>query len=85
MSELEAAGLEGHLANPQEAKQRMRGRNKTDALDAKGLANLLYERRLPEVWIPSAKLLDPAWLDAVVAPCCGRSVCTSTYRRYLST
>lgn len=58
MSELEAAGLKGHLVNPQEAKQRMRGRNKTDALDAKGLATLLYERRLPEVWIPSARLLD---------------------------
>jgi hypothetical protein len=28
MSELEAAGPEGHLANPQEAKQGMRGRNK---------------------------------------------------------
>ncbi len=34
------------------------GRNKTDELDAKGLATLLYDKRLPEVWIPPAKLLD---------------------------
>jgi transposase len=58
MTELEAAGLEPHLADPYEAKKRMRGRNKTDALDARGLAMLLYDRRLPEVWIPPARLLD---------------------------
>ena len=58
MTELDEAGLEPHLVHATEAKRRMRGRNKTDELDAKGLAMLLYEKRLPEVWIPSAKLLD---------------------------
>jgi len=58
MSELEEAGLEPHLVHATEAKRRMRGRNKTDELDAKGLATLLYDNRLPEVWIPPAKLLD---------------------------
>jgi transposase len=58
MSELEQAGLDAHLVDPQEAKKRMRGRNKTDQLDAQGLAYLLYEKRLPEVWIPPAKVLD---------------------------
>lgn len=47
-----------HLANPLESKKRMRGRNKTDALDAVGLAYLLKDGRLPEVWIPSSELLD---------------------------
>lgn len=58
MAELEEAGLEPHLVHATEAKKRMRGRNKTDQLDVKGLALLLYDKRLPEVWIPSAKLLD---------------------------
>lgn len=58
IDELEAAGLEPHLANPKEAKQRMRGRNKTDKLDATGLAILLRYGTLPEVWIPDAPLRD---------------------------
>lgn len=55
---LEAVGLEPHLANPLEAKKQMPGRNKTDALDARGLATLLRVGTLPEVWIPPAKLRD---------------------------
>jgi len=58
MTELEQAGLDPHLAHALEAKRRMRGRNKTDALDARGLAMLLYDRRFREVLIPPAKLLD---------------------------
>lgn len=58
IDELEAAGLEPHLANPKEAKQRMRGRNKTDRLDAAGLALLLRNGTLPEVWIPDGRLRD---------------------------
>jgi hypothetical protein len=58
IEEMEQAGLEPHLAHALEAKQRMRGRNKTDPIDARGLAWLLYEKRFPEVWIPSARLLD---------------------------
>jgi transposase len=55
---LEAAGLDVRLVNPLEAKKRMRGRNKTDELDAAGLAMLLRNGTLPEVWIPPAKLGD---------------------------
>lgn len=58
IDEFEAAGLLPKLAHPLEAKKRMRGRNKTDELDAVGLATLLYEKRLPEVWIPSGELRD---------------------------
>lgn len=55
---MEEAGLEPRLAHALEVKKRMPGRNKTDALDAKGLALLLRNGALPEVWIPPAKLLD---------------------------
>ena len=55
---LEAAGLDVRLVNPVLAKRRMGGKNKTDELDAAGLAMLLRNGTLPEVWIPSAKLRD---------------------------
>ena len=55
---MEEAGLEPRLAHALEVKKRMPGRNKTDGLDAKGLALLLRNNALPEVWIPPAKLLD---------------------------
>lgn len=55
---MEQAGLEPRLAHALEAKKRMPGRNKTDQLDAKGLALLLRNGSLPEVWIPPAPLLD---------------------------
>ncbi len=58
MDELEKAGLDARLANPLEAKHRMGGKNKTDKLDAKGLAILLRSGTLPEVWIPPAGLRD---------------------------
>lgn len=55
---LEEAGLEVRLVHPLEAKKRMGGRNKTDALDAAGLAMLLRNGTLPEVWIPPSGLRD---------------------------
>jgi transposase len=55
---MEEAGLEPRLAHALEAKKRMPGRHKTDHLDAKGLALLLRNGSLPEVWIPPAQLLD---------------------------
>lgn len=58
MDELEKAGLDARLVNPLEAKHRMGGKNKTDKLDAKGLAILLRSGTLPEVWIPPAGLRD---------------------------
>lgn len=58
VDELESAGLDARLVNPLEAKKRMGGRNKTDRLDAAGLAMLLRNGTLPEVWIPPSKLRD---------------------------
>src|SRR6202046_250963 len=58
MDELEQAGLGARLVNPLEAKRRMGGKHKTDKLDAKGLAILLRNGTLPEVWIPPAGLRD---------------------------
>ena len=58
MDELEAAGLDARLVNPLEAKRRIGGRNKTDKLDARGLAILLRNGTLPEVWVPPAELRD---------------------------
>lgn len=55
---MEQAGLDPRLAHALEVKKRMPGRNKTDGLDAKGLALLLRNGSLPEVWIPPAALLD---------------------------
>lgn len=55
---MEEAGHHPHLANPFEAKRRMAKSNKTDALDAKGLAVLLRCRTLPESWIPPGELRD---------------------------
>ncbi len=58
MDELEAAGMDARLVNPLEAKRRIGGRNKTDKLDARGLAILLRNGTLPEVWVPPTKLRD---------------------------
>jgi hypothetical protein len=58
VDEMEKAGHHPHLANPTEAKKRMGKANKTDALDAKGLAILLHNGTLPESWIPPGELRD---------------------------
>jgi transposase len=55
---MEQAGHRPHLANPFEAKRRMAKSNKTDALDARGLAILLRCGTLPESWIPPGELRD---------------------------
>ncbi len=55
---MEGACHHPHLANPFEAKRRMAKSNKTDALDAKGLAILLHCGTLPESWIPPGDLRD---------------------------
>lgn len=58
MDELEAVGLDARLVNPLEAKRRIRGPKKTDKLDARGLAILLRNGTLPEIWVPPAELRD---------------------------
>ena len=58
VDEIERAGHRPRLAHAFKAKRRMEGRHKTDALDARGLAMLLRNGTLPEVWIPPAELRD---------------------------
>ena len=55
---MEKAGLQPHLAQALAAKRMMVSPNKTDRLDAKGLATLLLNGTLPEVWIPNQSLRD---------------------------
>ena len=55
---IEKAGLEPHLAHALAAKRMMVSPNKTDKLDAKGLATLLLNGTLPEVWVPSGSMRD---------------------------
>jgi transposase len=58
VDEMERCGHRPRLCNPHEAKRRMGLTNKTDKLDAKGLAILLRNGTLPEVWIPPGELRD---------------------------
>jgi len=58
VDEMERSGHRPTLCNPLEAKRRMGLTNKTDKLDAKGLAILLRNGTLPEVWIPPTELRD---------------------------
>jgi len=58
VDEMERAGHCPKLCNPLEAKRRMGLTKKTDKLDAKGLAILLRNGTVPEVWIPPSELRD---------------------------
>ena len=58
VDEMEQLGHHPKLCNPLEAKRRMGLTHKTDKLDAKGLAILLRNGTLPEVWIPPSELRD---------------------------
>lgn len=60
VEELEAAGVEAHLAEPAETSvQRGRKRRaKTDRADARLLRELLQTGRLPESWIPPAHIQE---------------------------
>jgi transposase len=58
VDEMEELGHCPKLANPLEAKRRMGKTKKTDKLDATGLAILLRNGTLPEVWIPPSELRD---------------------------
>src|SRR5450631_2961882 len=58
VDEMERAGHHPKLCNPLEANRRMGLTHKTDKLDAKGLAILLRNGTLPEVWIPPGELRD---------------------------
>src|SRR3984885_10146024 len=58
VGEMERLGHRPKLCNPHEAKRRMGRTKKTDTLDARGLAILLRNGTLPEVWIPPNELRD---------------------------
>ena len=58
VDEMERSGHCPRLANALEAKRRMGLTKKTDKLDARGLAILLRNGTLPEVWIPPSELRD---------------------------
>ena len=75
VDEIERAGHEAHLVNAGEAKRRMGKPNKTDKLDAEGLAILLRNGTLPEVWIPRLR-------SVTNANCCG---CACFWWRFVPT
>jgi len=56
--EIEASGCIPLLTHPAKAKVMMGNVNKTDKLDAKGLATLLRLKSLPYVWLPPGKTRD---------------------------
>jgi transposase len=58
IEEMETAGHKPSLVNPHKAKLMMGQINKTDKLDAEGLAKLALNGTLPVVWIPPGKLRD---------------------------
>lgn len=58
VEEMEQAGHRPLLTNPGKAKVMMGQINKTDKLDARGLAVLLRNGTLPKVWIPPGELRD---------------------------
>ncbi len=58
VEEMEKAGLKPALVNAARAKLMMGQINKTDKLDAHGLAVLARNGTLPKVWIPPGELRD---------------------------
>lgn len=55
---MEECGVRPFLVNAHKAKLMMGQINKTDKLDAKGLARLLHNGTLPAVWVPPKELRD---------------------------
>ena len=58
VEEIEQAGCVPLLAHPAKAKAMMGNVNKTDKLDARGLAILLRNGTLPTVWIAPSEVRD---------------------------
>ena len=58
VEEIEQAGCQALLAHPAKAKAMMGNVNKTDKLDARGLAMLLRNGTLPTVWIAPSAVRD---------------------------
>jgi transposase len=58
VDEIEAAGCLPLMAHAAKAKVMMGNVNKTDKLDARGLATLLHLGSLPTVWLPPSEIRD---------------------------
>jgi transposase len=58
IDEIEKAGHRPFLTHAAKAKVMMGNINKTDKLDAKGLATLLRNGTLPSIWIPPSEIRD---------------------------
>jgi transposase len=58
VDEIEAAGCIPLMAHAAKAKVMMGNVNKTDKLDARGLAMLLHLGSLPTVWLPPSEIRD---------------------------
>jgi transposase len=58
VDEIETAGCKPLMAHAAKAKVMMGNVNKTDKLDARGLATLLHNGTLPTVWIAPAEIRD---------------------------
>ncbi|MEJ2427016.1 MAG: transposase [Candidatus Thiodiazotropha sp.] len=58
VDEIEQAGCVPQLAHAAKAKVIMGNVNKTDKLDAKGLATLVHLGSLPTVWLPPGEIRD---------------------------
>ena len=58
VDEMQQAGHHPRLAHARKAKLMMGQLDKTDKLDARGLATMLRNGTLPEVWIPSREIRD---------------------------
>lgn len=58
VDEIEQAGCVPQLAHAAKAKVIMGNINKTDKLDAKGLATLVHLGSLPTVWLPPGEIRD---------------------------
>jgi len=65
VDEMEKAGHIPTLVNAGKAKLMMGNINKTDKLDARGLAVLSLNGTLPAVWIPSGSLRDQRELERI--------------------
>ncbi len=101
VEELQRAGMEPHLAEPADtaAARGRKKRAKTDRADARLQRDLLAQGRLPECWIPPARILEcrallelyhdlraehTAWVQRVHAPRTDRAADTSRRRTVFS-
>jgi transposase len=85
VDEIEEAGCVPLMAHAAKAKVMMGNVNKTDKLDAEGLATLLYLGKLPVVWLPPGETRDERELHRTrMALCKYRAALKNRIRATLS-